>query len=109
MTTTATPQTILLKPVAVQQSTSHRGPPPSAKGDFVCTYCGKHFSHKHNLNEHTLRVHLNVASVCKYCGKSYRSLSVFIKHIKGVHNHDGPYVTACTSKVPAHHSRLAKQ
>lgn len=50
--------------------------------EFRCTYCGKHFSHKGNMQKH-MRTHTQEKSfMCTVCGVCYRKSSHLLEHCR---------------------------
>lgn len=54
--------------------------------DFVCDYCGRSFTRKHNLQTHIENCHINFSCKCDICGQSFGSPAGLQLHLSRGHN-----------------------
>lgn len=51
-------------------------------GDFICSYCDRHFASPHHLDEHVSCHSVKKAYVCWFCKETYALSSDFEQHLK---------------------------
>merc|ERR1719342_574118 len=60
---------------------SHR----NVAGHFPCDSCDKHYTYKHNLNQHIRSAHEGIKFPCNNCGYEATKNSDLLRHIQSVH------------------------
>ena len=58
----------------------------------LCSFCGKSFHAKHNLNVHMYQFHYNSSTVyaCNFCTKTFNHSFLLTKHIRRTHESNYP-------------------